>query len=194
MRTGEGALRLEPVWEHKLEPPRLGSTLQAIRRGARTPCRPYTDEQGHYAGHTQMSKDTMQAIHRGARTPCRPYTEEQGHHAGHTQSTATPCWPYTEHCDTILAICRWALLCHTMVCLSLISSGDDSCAHYFLWILPLCALLLCSMTHYDITLWHHDGAKDVHYDVTMDNDVAMNLFCYVFLCQIIILLFHQWIL
>ncbi len=41
------------------------------------------------------------------------------------------------------------------------------CAHYFLWILPLCALVLCSMTHYDITmdydvakdapLWHHSG-------------------------------------
>ncbi len=39
------------------------------------------------------------------------------------------------------------------------------CSHYFLWRLPLCALLLCSMTHYDIKmgddvamdapLWHH---------------------------------------
>ncbi len=56
----------------------------------------------------------------------------------------------------------------------------------FLWILPLCALLLCSMTHYDITmghdvdrdapLWHtisNNVARDIHYDVTMDNDVAM---------------------
>ncbi len=56
----------------------------------------------------------------------------------------------------------------------------------FLWILHLCALLLCSMTHYDITMGHdvvwyaHCGttmgnyvARDIHYDVTMDNDVAM---------------------
>ncbi len=32
------------------------------------------------------------------------------------------------------------------------------CAHYYLWILPLCALLLCSMTH-DITMGD-DVAKD----------------------------------
>ncbi len=60
------------------------------------------------------------------------------------------------------------------------------CSLLFLWILPLCALLLCSITHYDITmshdvvmdapLWHNNGyqlARDIHYDVTMDNDVAM---------------------
>ncbi len=33
------------------------------------------------------------------------------------------------------------------------------CTHYFLWILPMCALFLCSMTHYDITIGH-DVAKD----------------------------------
>ncbi len=51
------------------------------------------------------------------------------------------------------------LLCRTMACfhvisISLISGGDHPCAHYFLSILPLCALLLCSMTHYDITMGH----------------------------------------
>ncbi len=73
-----------------------------------------------------------------------------------------------------------------VVSISLISTGDHPCAHYFLWILPLCALLLCSMTHSDITmghdvvrdaaLWHNNGdnvTRDIHYDVTMDNDVAM---------------------
>ncbi len=32
--------------------------------------------------------------------------------------------------------------------------------HYDMWRLPLCALLLCSMTHYDITMGH-DIANDV---------------------------------
>ncbi len=34
---------------------------------------------------------------------------------------------------------------------------DITDRHYFLWILPLCALLLCSMTHYDITMAHDVG-------------------------------------
>ncbi len=51
-------------------------------------------------------------------------------------------------------------LCRTMACfhliaISVISSGDHPCAHYVLWMLPLCALLLCSMTHYDITMVHN---------------------------------------
>ncbi len=88
-----------------------------------------------------------------------------------------------------------------------------------LCILPLCALLLFSMTHYDIKMgnerllrMHHCGiivgndvVRDIHCDVTMDNDVAMctfhgitvhndvamNLFCYILLRQCMILLFHQ---
>ncbi len=62
------------------------------------------------------------------------------------------------------------ILCCTMACFhmistSLISGGGHPCAHYFSWRLPLCALLLCSMTKYDTTmgtlvardapLWHH---------------------------------------
>ncbi len=49
--------------------------------------------------------------------------------------------------------------CFHVISISLISNGDHPCAHYFLWILPLCALLLCSMTHYDITM-AHDVARD----------------------------------
>ncbi len=59
-----------------------------------------------------------------------------------------------------------------MIFISLICGGDHPCAHYFLWILPLCALLLCSMTHYDITM-AHDVARDIHCHATMDNYVAM---------------------
>ncbi len=56
-------------------------------------------------------------------------------------------------------------LCPTMACfhvisISLISGGDRRCAPFFLGILPLCALLLCSITHYDITM-AHDIARDV---------------------------------
>ncbi len=56
----------------------------------------------------------------------------------------------------------------------------------FLWILPLCALLLCSMTYYDIKMVHdvgrmphygttmgNDVARDIHFAARIDNDVAM---------------------
>ncbi len=59
------------------------------------------------------------------------------------------------------------------------------CTHYFLWRSTKCALCLCSMTHYDITMGHYvamytnhgitvgnDVARDMHYDITMGNDVA----------------------
>ncbi len=73
---------------------------------------------------------------------------------------------YQGHSEHItIPLIEWHLpLCRTMACfhvisISLISSGDHPCAHYLLWILPLCALLLCSMTHYDITM-AHDIARD----------------------------------
>ncbi len=50
--------------------------------------------------------------------------------------------------------------------------GDYPCEHYFSWRLPLCALFLYFMTHYDITMGN-DIAKDIHCDVTMSNDMAM---------------------
>ncbi len=43
----------------------------------------------------------------------------------------------------------------------------------------------------------NDVARDIHCDatmnvyITMHNDIAMNLFYYVLLCLLIILLFHQ---
>ncbi len=49
---------------------------------------------------------------------------------------------------------------------------DYPCEHYFLWRLPLWALLLCSITHYDITMGN-DIARNVHCDITMSNDIAM---------------------
>ncbi len=42
-----------------------------------------------------------------------------------------------------------------------ISDGDYPCEHYFLWRLLLWALLLCAMTHYDITIGN-DIVRDVH--------------------------------
>ncbi len=53
----------------------------------------------------------------------------------------------------------------------------------FFWRLPLWAWLLCSMTHYDITLGT-DVASDVHCDITMSNGIATSLFYYVLLCPI----------
>ncbi len=75
--------------------------------------------------------------------------------------------------------------CH-VISISLISDGDYPYAHYFMWRLLLCALLLCSITHYDSTMGNHvvsdthcnitmgnDIDRDIHCDVTMSNDVAM---------------------
>ncbi len=42
--------------------------------------------------------------------------------------------------------------------------------------LHILALLLCSMTHYDITMGH-DVAKDAYCGTTMGNDVARGIHC-----------------
>ncbi len=91
-----------------------------------------------------------------------------------------------------------------VISIYLISDGDYPCEHYFLWRLSLCALLLCSKTHYDITMGDDvvrdahcnitmgkDNARDIHCDVIMSNDIAMNLFYDVVLYLLMILLFHQ---
>ncbi len=68
-------------------------------------------------------------------------------------------------------------------------------------------MTLLGMPHCGTTMGDN-VTRDIHYDVTMDNDycyvyitgitmdndVAMNLFCYVLLHKIMILLFHQQIL
>ncbi len=56
--------------------------------------------------------------------------------------------------DSLLLILCRTMSCFHMISISLISGGDHPCAHYFLWLLPLYALLLCSMTHHDITMAH----------------------------------------
>ncbi len=52
------------------------------------------------------------------------------------------------------------MACFHVISTSLISGRDHPGAHYVLWILPLYALLLYSMTHYDITMGH-DVVRDV---------------------------------
>ncbi len=77
------------------------------------------------------------------------------------------------------------MACFHVISITVISGGDHIvlttvCGYY------LCALLLCSMTHYDITMAHellkmthcgitvgNDVVRDIHCDVTMCNDVAM---------------------
>ncbi len=100
-------------------------------------------------------------------------------------------------------------LCCTMVCfhvisISMISRGDYLCAHYFLWRMPQCTLLLCSINHYNITMVNginrndycditigNNIARDIYCDIIMSNDDAMKIFYYVLLHIIMILLFHQ---
>ncbi len=53
----------------------------------------------------------------------------------------------------------------------------------FLWQLPLCALLLCSITYYGITrviMLLGTSIVTSYHSITMHNEVAMNLFimCY----------------
>ncbi len=109
-----------------------------------------------------------------------------------------------------------ALWGHTMASFCVISYIQFSIGyypgvHYFLWILLLCTLLLCSITHYDIRMRNdiardthcnitmgNDVVREIHCDVTMSNDVvikhnnvAINLFGYVLLQLIMILLFHH---
>ncbi len=75
---------------------------------------------------------------------------------------------------------------HTILHTDLQWIVPQSVAYYMLWILLLCALLLFSMTHYDITLvmtlldmpivtsqWLNDIAMDINCDVTMINDIVM---------------------
>ncbi len=62
---------------------------------------------------------------------------------------------------------------------------------YVPWLImtPQWVMTLLGMHHCGTTM-SIDIARDTHYDGTMDNDIAMNLFCYVLLRQIMILLFH----
>ncbi len=59
---------------------------------------------------------------------------------------------------------------HTMFC------GDYACVHYFLGRLRMCALLLCSMTYYDITMGNII-TRNAHCLITIDNDVARDIHC-----------------
>ncbi len=85
-------------------------------------------------------------------------------------------------------------------------------AHSFMWILPICTYSNI-MTYYDITMGNdvatnahcnmtmgNSIARDIHCNITMSNDiamcimhndVAMNLFWYVLLCLLMILLSLQ---
>ncbi len=47
----------------------------------------------------------------------------------------------------------------------------NSSVYYCLWRLPLQALLLCTLNHYDINLGN-DVARDIHCDITMSNDIV----------------------
>ncbi len=50
------------------------------------------------------------------------------------------------------------------------------------WVMTLLGMPHCGTT------MGNNVARDVHYDVTMDNDVAMNLPCYVLLRHILLFL------
>ncbi len=63
------------------------------------------------------------------------------------------------------------------------------------WVNKLLRVSLCGITVwwrcYGHPLWCNDVVMHTYDDITMQNDVAMKLVCYVLLCQIMILPFHQ---
>ncbi len=120
-------------------------------------------------------------------------------------------WVITHSLVLVILCCTMA--CFHMISISLISGGDHPvlttfyghypCVHYFnvpcLIMTSQWVMTLLGMSHCRTTMGNNI-ARDIHYDVTMendvagitmDNDIAMNLFCYVSLHQIMILLFHQ---
>ncbi len=58
---------------------------------------------------------------------------------------------------------------------------DHPCAHYFLWILPLYALLLCSMAHYDTTM-ALDIARDAPLLTLLGTSIVMPQWIMMLLC------------
>ncbi len=105
-------------------------------------------------------------------------------------------------CALVLIKYSLNILCHTMACFCVISNiqiaiGITFVVHYVLWILPpLCALRLCSMTHYYITMSNdvardaqcnntmgNDVARDIHCDVTMSNDIMCTSQCIIMLLR-----------
>ncbi len=65
------------------------------------------------------------------------------------------------------------MACFHLLSISLISSGDHPCAYYFFvdmtsqWVMTLLGMPHCGTT------MGNNVTRDIHYDVTMDNDVAM---------------------
>ncbi len=68
------------------------------------------------------------------------------------------------------------------------------------WVISLLGMPHCGITmvndnvrdiHFDVTMGNDIAMCTSYHGITIDNDVAMNLFCYVLLCQIMILLFYQ---
>ncbi len=84
--------------------------------------------------------------------------------------------------DTRVVIVIIWVLCHNTASFCTISYIYRSpvdiipVAHNFLRILPLCTLLLCSMTYYDITMGN-DVARDAHCNITMGKDIAIDILC-----------------
>ncbi len=68
------------------------------------------------------------------------------------------------------------MACFGVIYISLISDGDYPYAHYFLRMLSLSTLLLCFITHYDITMGN-DITRDAHCTITMGNDFARDIHC-----------------
>ncbi len=83
----------------------------------------------------------------------------------------------------------YLVLCHTLTCfhmvsISLISGEDHHCAYHFLWRLPLYPLLLCFMTHYDITIGN-DIARDAHCNIAKGNDIDRDIHCCITIYNVI---------
>ncbi len=89
------------------------------------------------------------------------------HIDGEMTNSGDTTWPKQIH--TIMA-------CFHVISISLISGGDHPCAHYFYvpWLIMTSqwVMMLLGMPHYGTTMGDN-VTRDIHYDVTMDNGIAM---------------------
>ncbi len=100
---------------------------------------------------------------------------------GLTNDLSIKCWDtYVTNKNMYVSI----YLCHTTACfhmisIFLLSGGDHPCAHYLHylyvpWLIMTSqwVMTLLGMPHCGTTL-ANDDARDIHCDITMDNDVTM---------------------
>ncbi len=76
-----------------------------------------------------------------------------------------------------MPLCHTSMFQHTILYIHIsIGYYVYPCSALLFVELPLCALLLCSMAHFDITM-DNDVVRDAHFNITMGTDIARDIHC-----------------